>query len=591
MRQHNAWVWILPAAALAATACTGSLGGRDGNGIDGPGSNLPRSTPTDFVCNPELVPEQLPGRRLSRAQYHNTIRALTSFAAPERGPAVLDQLAPLLDGMVSDLLIGEDSHYARLSRRDQSLQQNHADTLYAVGNELGRLLTENDEILAEVVGACATDADPANDDACLDELIRRFGERALRRAVRDDDVTFYRDVAGAPPFEREDYADVIAMLVNAPDVLLFLEQYVEGEEGEHVRVGPYALASRLSYHFWQSPPDEELLRVARDGSILTDEVYEAQLERVFADPRTRDSLREFFSEWLANTTLEDLSARIGEPVYDSMRGELAPSGELQQAMWEEVVDAAVYYTLDAPGTFADFFRSDLSFARNEELAELYGVPAWDGTSSPPPLTDRAGQISRAAIVATGHYATRPIMKGVLLRKAILCDTIPPVPDDVPPAEVEGSLSTRDFTEGLTGVGSCAGCHNTLINGLGYPTENFDPLGRVRTEEPVLDYDTGAIVTTVAVDTAAVPFVELDDDRPVQNADELTERILESEKPYACFARRYVQYTLGRVEDLDRDGCMLESIQEAARSDAQTLADALTNVARSDAFERRSFVQE
>ncbi|MEM9691011.1 MAG: DUF1592 domain-containing protein [Myxococcota bacterium] len=583
------WSWVIPWTALAGVACTGRLG--DGADDAIPGSDLPRSTPTDFVCDPDLIPPQLPARRLSRLQYQNTIRALTAFAAPESSPVVLDELEPTLGGMVEDLLIGEDQHYARFARRDQSLQQNHANTLYAVGNELGRLLTENDGILEETVGACATDGDASNDDTCLDELIRRFGERALRRPILEDDVTFYRDVAGAPPFEREDYADVFAMLVNAPAMLFFLEEAADGESGDQVRVGPYALASRLSYHFWQSPPDEELLRVARDGSILNDDVYEAQLARVFADPRTHESLRAFYHQWLANTTLADLSTRVGDPIYDAVRGSLEPSPELQQAMWDEVVDAAVYYTVDAPGTFADFFRSDLSFARSEELASIYGVPAWDGESSPPSLTDRAGLVSRAAFVATGLYATRPIMKGVLLRKAILCDVIPPVPDDIPVVELEDNLSTREFTAGLTGGGRCAGCHQTLINGLGFATENFDPLGRSRTEEPVIDYETGDVITTVAIDTAATPFVELDDDRPVRGATELTERILESDKPYACFARRYVQYTMGRSEHLDRDGCMLESIKEAAQSDAQTLADALTHVARSDAFKRRSFVQE
>ncbi|MEM9691278.1 MAG: DUF1592 domain-containing protein, partial [Myxococcota bacterium] len=551
--------WVV--GSLLVAGCTGTIGGDESGG---PGGDLPRSTPTDFVCNPNLVPETLPARRLSERQYRNSVEALVRFALPSQAEEAVVSVAGSLDLVVPDALTGEDLHYARFSRRDQGVAQDHADAYHDVGVAVGLALTETDAALGESVGPCATDGDASNDEDCLAEFIRRFGGRALRRPITADDVAFYRRVAApAAPVVREDYADVLTVLLNSPYFLYFSEYGYPASEAPQERLGAYAIASRLSYHFWQTLPDEALLAAAADGSLLTDEGYEEQLRRVFQDPRTRDSLREFFGQWLDNTTLEELDVRIGVSAYDTIRGELTPSPDLRNAMRDEVIDAAVYYTLDQPGTFQDFFRSDLSFARSEELAAIYGVVPWDGVSAPPALNDRSGLLSRGMFVATGTTNTRPIMKGVLIRKAILCDTVQPAPPDAPTeVDLQPGMSNAERIEELTGSGSCATCH-VMINGLGFVSEDFDPLGRSRTEERLVDATTGEVIESVAISTTAIPRVELADETEVRGIDGLTEQMLASDKPYACFARRYLQFTFGRIEDLDRDACALEGVMEFA----------------------------
>ena len=50
------------------------------------------------------------------------------------------------------------------------------------------------------------------------------------------------------------------------------------------------------------------------------------------------------------------------------------------------------------------------------------------------------------------------------------------------------MTTREVVEALTEMPgtTCAGCHATLINPLGFATENFDALGRFRTEQRLFD---------------------------------------------------------------------------------------------------------
>jgi uncharacterized protein DUF1592/uncharacterized protein DUF1588 len=576
--------WLLVPAVVGAAACTGLIG----DGDDGSESE-PTSTATSFVCHPDAVPESLPLRRLSRVQFENTVGDLVRFALPGEADAVIGAIDPLFERMPEDLRIGPDKHYAGYTRLDQAVQQDHVDGAYGVAAAVGEALTSNDTRLGEVVGPCAVDADAGNDDACLDDFIQSFGERALRRAVGADDVAFYRQPAGQAPFEPADYADVIALLLNAPHLLYIVEHGAEGSDAIAPLDG-YELASRLSFHFWQTMPDETLFAAARSGDLATEAGWQAQVERVLADPRTDAAIASFFGEWLENTTLEELDSRVGTPVFDAFAGDYMPGADLREHMLAEVVDAALYYTRDAKGSYEDFFASQKSFAKTDDLAAIYGLAPWTG-GEPPDFGDptRAGLLTRAAYLATGSANTRPIMKGVFIRKAILCDEIPPPPPNAAanPPMLSDAMSTRQVVEELTKTGVCASCHPSFINPLGFASENFDALGRKRSEQTLYDADTGAVVGTAPIDTTGIPHVDEGDETAIGGAADLVELVLASEKPRACFARQYFRFTFGRIEDLDKDGCALADVKSAL-DDGLPLAEVLRAVAMSKNFRERSF---
>ena len=569
--------------ALLGSACVGSIG--DGDGDDG---SKPGSTPTHFVCDADAVPDAVPLRRLSRLQYRNTVLDLVATAAGDQADVVAAEIAPELDTLPTDTPTGSDKHYAGFTSLDQAIQQAHADGIYAVANAVGAKLTSTPERLEQVVGACATATDGSNDAVCLSDFIQSFGERALRREVTDDDVAFYSRPAVAAPYTPADYADVIALLLTAPEAMFFVEHGDEKSTDANAPLGAYELASRISYHFWQTMPDEQLLAKARSGELLDDAVYKAEVERAFTDGRTSKALSTFFAEWLSNTTLSPLDARIGTPTYDAIRGSFTPGPETRQHMLDEVVDAARYYAFDGHGSFADFFDSGKSFARTDDVAQVYGVAPWDGVSEPEDAPGRSGLLTRPAYVATGSIGTRPIMKGVFIRKALLCDTIDPPPGNAAanPPPLSPESSTRQVVENLTQTGVCAGCHQVSINPLGFATEGFDPLGRVRTEEVLFDVD-GHPVGSAPIDTTSVPGVDDGDTAPSTGPADLTRLIAQSDKLDACFARQYFRFTFARVEDIDKDGCALSGVQEALESNAP-LAEVLRAIALSPHFKTRSF---
>jgi hypothetical protein len=590
----------LAACAGGVAACIGNIGdpGASG-GPGGPGDpddpGYVASSTSLFACKPNLVAPELPLRRLSRTQYDNAVRDLVGALVPAEQDAVLAEVQAALADLPADAPTGPDPQFGAMHRLDQTIYQQTVEGTYAVGRAVGEAIVASSERLAAAAGACATDGDAANDDACVDDFIRGFGARALRRPVTDDDVALYRTVIDGP-LEAADWVDVVTQLFSSPWLLYFVEPGEGDVEAGPVALGPYELASRLSFHFWQTIPDAELLAAASSGVLLDEDGYRAQVERLFQDPRTRSALGELAHDWLAPEYLPDLSAQVGSPAYDAFRGDFTPTSALRGEMVRELQDMVAYYAQDTDAGFDAFFASDRSFASSADVAAIYGVPVWEG-GEPPAFAEpeRVGLLGRAALTATGLATTRPIIKGVYARKVLLCDTLPPPPADAmmiaaAAEQLDPGATARQRAQSISEARSdCAGCHEKLINPLGFVTEGFDGLGRFRTVETVYDLDTGAVLAEAPVDSSAIPLVVSDDDRVAADSGTLSRYMLESEKPQACFARHYFRFTFGREEQDEEDGCTLEEMHAALLA-GESMGSVLRTIALRPEFRRRTIEQ-
>jgi hypothetical protein len=571
------------AVALLVLGC-GCGGGSDATPTPGPVDiadaapiPLPADTEpaTPFACDPaELVPEQ--GlQRLSLTQYQSRLRELVEVVAPEHSAAILSELRIALAALPRDLRGGQEPDYGGLRRLDQSIYAESVDGSYAVAVALGEALTARPERLRAVAGECAVDADAGNDQACVDAFIQKLGKLVLRRPLSAEDQAFYRQVA---------YADIVTLLASSPYFLYAVE--LGG-----TALTAHELAARLALHFWHGAPDEQLMAAADSGALLELEVYAQQVERVYADAKTERMLEELFVDWLEPKHLEELHVRIGSFDYDALRSDFTPGPELKSRMLRELGRMGVYYAHRTASTFAEMFQSRSSFAETADLAEIYGVPVWDGSSEPPtfPDAERTGLLTRAALVATGHGTSHPIFKGVYARKTVLCETIPPPPADanvVARAARPGNITSRAVTEALSSArADCAGCHVSLINPVGFNLEHFDGLGRFRALERVYDPLSGVLLAEEPVRSQAVPRVVPDDLREAEGAADLHRFMIESGKPQLCFARRYFRYTFAREEDDARDGCVLNALLRPLLA-GESLGTALRAVALQPAFRER-----
>ena len=203
---------------------------------------------------------------------------------------------------------------------------------------------------------------------------------------------------------------------------------------------------------------------------------------------------------------------------------------------------------------------------------------------------RTGLLTRAAFLVSGSANTRPIMKGVFMRKNMLCDTIPPPPAgaNAKPPELKPGMTTRESVEALTEVAGsvCITCHGTAINPLGFATENFDALGRFRTAQTLFDAN-GNVTGTKAVNTTSVPQVSYGDPAKISSPSELMTLMTASSKVEACLSRHFFRFTYARWETESTDGCSLEDGRKALMNGGK-MTDLATAALLSPQFRRRTF---
>jgi hypothetical protein len=574
-------------AAGSTSPTAGAASTVDPGGSDG-GAEATLPAPAQFACDPAADAPELPLPRLSRTQLANTLRFAIARALPGDADAIWSKVATTFEQYPIDQRVPAPGDLkGGYSRTDQSIQQSQVDAMYAMGLAIAQELTASTSRFGAFMGSCASDTNTANDRVCLETFVRSWGSRVMRYALTDADVAYFADIAGSTPVDRAAVSDVIVTILNSPELLYRVEHGTEDQRATSP-LSAYELAAKLSYQFWQAPPDDVLWEAAANGSLLTEQGLAAELERIVSSPEAQSSLDEFVGEWLRLDELPSLEALRRDPVYRAFAEDPLPTDVTRAAMLDDV-RLSFRHTLRSGGSASDFLNDRRSYTDDALLAAIYGVDPWDGEGSPPIFSseNRAGLLGRAALLATGTASTRPIHKGYLIRNALLCEQVgspPPNAASMPPAPTD-TLTTREAVTQLTSGGSCGGCHDRAINPQGFVLEGFDALGREREEERLFD-ERGKVTASRPIDTAADVTLSGKSFR-VSTPVELTRRIDDSQLFESCMARHYFRFAHGRVESPANDGCLLSAIESALRGGAP-LADMLKLIATDTTFKSRRF---
>ncbi|MCB1211615.1 MAG: DUF1592 domain-containing protein, partial [Verrucomicrobiales bacterium] len=317
-------------------------------------------------------------------------------------------------------------------------------------------------------------------ETALDQLYA-FGQRAFRRPLNDADrarikKTYDKRIADkATP--RQAALDTLKMILCAPSFLYLSEITAEKE----TQLGPYDLASRLSYALWGSPPDDALLAAAASGALSDPNELKRQCLRMLDDKRVDGFVNAFLDSWL---NLRDL-------------GGMPPPRETTKVYYAENLPEAMktearMFSKDLlahNGSVTRFLDADYTFA-DKRLAKLYKLPEEktlriaDGFRrvSLKGSKQRGGLLGMAGVltVSANGVETSPVTRGVWVTENILGIKPPPPPDVVPAidADVSGATTIRDRLTKHRADPACAECHRK-IDPLGFALESFDPIGRWR----------------------------------------------------------------------------------------------------------------
>jgi hypothetical protein len=315
-----------------------------------------------------------------------------------------------------------------------------------------------------------TDARPDSSDreSKLREFCHQFAERAFRRPLSNDEKALYI----GRQFDEASNTDLavkrcILLIMKSPR---FLYREVEAANDG------YDVASRLSFGFWDSLPDHELLSAAASGKLATREQVARQAERMVNDPRTTAKLIEFFLQWLRVDQVPDLAkdARQFPGFSPEIASDLRTSLEL---LLDEVLSSEA-------ADFREIFLADYVYL-NGRLAKFYGVNLpHDAPFRKANLdaSERAGVLTHPYLMSTFAYtgASSPIHRGVFISRSVLGRALKPPPEAVAPLapDLHPNLTTRDRVTLQTKADACITCHGS-INPLGFGLEHFDAVGRFR----------------------------------------------------------------------------------------------------------------
>jgi hypothetical protein len=580
-------------ATSGGTSATAGGGGTSGTSAGGSSGSAQTADPSQFGNCPDgsPAPGATPLSKLTTVQYRNTVSDL--LAASGLGDLV-DGITPLLAA------VPDDSTQASFRGLDKRISSAHLNAYFNVATAVGDAATRDAAHLKALAGSCATGSSLSS--SCLDAFLGNFARRALRHSLSGDELAEYRDVAqGDSPSAStpaEALRNVVVALLLSPRFVnqLELTGAPVADDDDYFALDGYEIAARLAYTFWQTLPDDELLSRAEDGSLATDDGFDQELTRVFADERTQATLWQFWNEWLRFEAFTGFSSE--RPAFQALAagehlGE--PGHDHWGDMVQEIRDLTDLYTWKQPGTLLELMTSNVSVTRSADLAHLYGVKAWSGSGAYPTLPDgtREGLLLRSALLVSSLETTNPFHRGAMLRRAVLCEALePPDPTSLPagsldpPPQSEALTTRQRFEAKIAGNNLCLRCHQAFSN-LGYTLEAYDSLGRFRTEERVFDEQTGKLLATLPVDTTAA--VQLGDEpaADVSGPLELNQRILASGKVEPCLSANYFRYALRREPTPDSaDACAFEHLKARLTSSGGVLADAFRQIAAEPAFRTR-----
>jgi hypothetical protein len=162
---------------------------------------------------------------------------------------------------------------------------------------------------------------------------------------------------------------------------------------------------------------------------------------------------------------------------------------------------------------------------------------------------------------------------VYLSEYIVCASVGDPPDEAIGQTLGEGMTNRERVENLTGPGTCgASCHGTVINPLGYAFEHYGAAGEWR------DVDNG-----FPIDSSA-SFSFDGETKSYTNAVELSDFVAASKSAHKCFAKSWIEFTMGR-DLVSEDVGLTELIGDESHAGA-SVREMLRALLVSDAFRYR-----
>ncbi len=408
------------------------------------------------------------------------------------------------------------------------------------------------------------------------EHLRRFAERAWRRAVKPNELAEYVRAYNSEREAGEKLVDAYRVALQGVLTSRHFIYLVEGDPVARERLTDAEFASRLSYFLWSSMPDDGLIAAVQSGKLNGDGLKQ-EVDRLLTDSKTNRFVNDFSRQWLQLHRLGMFPPdKKLYPTYDAW---------LETSLRAEPIEFfREMFSKNLP--IDSFIDSDWTMA-NSRLCDFYGLPSpkADGFQrvSLKPEDHRGGLLTMGAVLGLTSDGTRhrPVHRGVWVSEAIFNKTPPPPPANVDPIEpippTGTKITIRQRIEAHAKNASCAACHRN-IDPLGLAFDQYDAVGQWRTRE--------LVPTGIGENPLVNASGEMPDGRSFKDSDQFKKLLLKDRDQVArAFIEHLCTYALRRVLTVDdRDDLM--KIEAEAKKNEYRVKDIIRAVVMSDLIRKR-----
>jgi hypothetical protein len=247
----------------------------------------------------------------------------------------------------------------------------------------------------------------------------------------------------------------------------------------------YEYAAALAYMYTGSTPSISLLDAAGRGELFDSALLSAHIDNLMDSDLGREHVGRLAGIWFRTDKVTEVP-RVNAPAF---------TDQVRESMAQEIREMYKYvFYENIP--FTELYDGDFTML-DSTLASYYGLGGGGSGHLNFAYVDTTGT-RRGGVIASGGFMavnahmdrTSPIQRSVHMRQDMLCQVIPlPVSlgDDMERAEAaakvialedSGDLTDANFYDLQTNVGSCATCHNAIINPI-FGIDDFNNVGILR----------------------------------------------------------------------------------------------------------------
>ncbi len=514
-------------------------------------------------------------QKLTKSQY---TKILMDFF----GSNVLSAIQAKLD------LLPADAEVWNFDRERNDFSKSAVSPLIEIAFLAAESAYNNSTTRSKIFGTCSTSSSPAAN--CIDTHISGFAKRIFRRPLTSAEQTSVRALYTGAATRAEGFVNALAYELANPAFLFRWELGSNNSESDaNFTLSNYELASRIAFAVTDMGPDDALLAKAAltssSTSLANDGVLKTEVQRLMGLPSAKTKYRDLAFYWVKTdlkfTTQNMPASYIGSTNVNGFG----------DAAIDETRKFMEYAIWDGAKPYEDLLTSKASFASHSGLASVYGHSAVSGSTPATFSGKRRGVFGRVPFLFGTSTRTPLIKRGVKFREQVLCKKVDPPTAEVfqERAQFEISdaagfqLSTREFVATITGdpkqdrpaLTGCMTCH-AFINPAGNIFEEFDSLGRARSQEAVYN-NNNQIVVTKNVDSSANLLLGSDysgGEMYASSFSDIAVALASGDQAKRCFAKKLVSYTVSQELE-STESCRVRDVFEKIKS-GEKLSDVIVD---------------